>query len=501
MKGSAALERHRVGEPAAADVGVTHPLVLDLDGTLLRTDLLLEAALAYLKRHPLRIFVLLFWLCRGIAHLKHQLALRTEIVPELLPLNEALVSYATDAAAQGRTVVVATAANRRLAEAACGRLDFVSEVIASCDQINLKGHQKAALLKARFPEGFAYAGDCRADLPVWRVATSGVFAGRDGAVRRSLTRVTSLEADCTDPAPNWRHWLRALRLHQWAKNVLLFLPLLLAGRILDVGTWLACAAAFLALGLTASGTYIINDLLDLEADRQHWSKRRRPFAAGDIGIRDGVLAAGGLLASGLTIAVLAGGSVLLSALLLYSLVSLSYSLHLKRIPVLDVILIASLFTLRLVIGALAADVRLSSWLLVFSMFLFTSLALAKRATEMGRGAVINAAKPSVSAAAGRGYVAADTVLVGAMGVATAVAAIQVMVLYLIHDAFEDALYRAPQLLWAVPVLIGLWLGRIWLLSGRGLLDDDPVVFAIGDRISIALGFGVVASFAGAALLR
>ena len=482
------------GSPASDDCN-DYPLVLDLDGTLLRTDLLLEAALQYAKKSPHTAFLLVWWALKGIAHLKHKLAQRTDLAVELLPVNERLVSYARRAADDGRTVVAATAANIELAGKVCSRFPFIDEVIASCEKTNLKGARKAEALSARFPDGFAYAGDTRADVAVWRNARFGIFAGRDTRLLGRLADVTELEADFSHRKATLVDWIRALRLHQWAKNGLLFLPLLLAGAVFDPARWLACMAAFVAIGLTASGTYLINDLLDLEADRHHWTKRNRPFAAGLIGIPQAMFASGGLLLAGFALAAIGAGPPVVALLALYCTVTLGYSLHLKRVPVLDVTILASLFTLRLVLGAAAADVPISSWLLVFSMFLFLSLALAKRSTEIGRKSA------SAVTSHGRGYVAADAMLVAGLGVSSAVAAIHVLVLYLIHEAFSNTLYGLPQLLWAAPVLIGLWLGRIWLLCGRGILNDDPVVFAVSDKISILLGAGVFASFAGAALIR
>jgi 4-hydroxybenzoate polyprenyltransferase len=479
-------------EASATELSVAYPLVLDLDGTLLRTDLLLESILQFVKRRPLGLFLLVAWACRGIAHLKHRVAEECEIAVDLLPINEPLAVYARVEAERGRKVIVATAANRRLATKVCSRFGFVAEILASSNDLNLKGARKARALKERFPTGFAYAGDASADFAVWREARFGIFAGRNPQVLAKLRELTLLEADFGHSRPTARDWVRAGRLHQWAKNGLVFLPLLLAGHLLDAIGWLNCAAAFLALGLTASATYLINDVLDLEADRQHWTKRSRSLASGRIGIPQAIAAAGLLLGSGLALAFVTGGVPVLGTLLLYCGATLAYSLHLKRVPILDVALLAALFTMRLGLGAVAAQVRLSSWLAVFSMFLFLSLALAKRSTEIGRKGT------STAASQGRGYIAADAPLVVSMGVSAAFGAILMMVLYLVHEAFGQPLYKSPELLWAAPVLVGLWLGRIWLLCGRDLLHDDPVAFAITDRTSIWLGAGVVASFGAAA---
>lgn len=495
MKLAFAYEFEGSTEASPPPLCSAYPLVLDLDGTLVKSDLLLETALQYLKRKPLGFFMILLWACRGIASLKHELALRSDIAVELLPVNERLVRYAREQAQAGRPVVAATAASAEIAAKVCTRFGFVGEVLASTPALNLKGKNKAEALRRRFPEGFAYAGDSAADIAVWNGAAFGILAGRNRRLVRDLVDVTTLEADFSLPAATLRDWARAMRLHQWAKNGLVFLPILLAGHLLDASGWFGCAAAFLAMGLAASATYLVNDLLDLEADRLHWTKRSRPLASGSIPILHGAAAAAALLGAGAGIAAASGGVGVLAALLAYCAATLAYSLRLKRIPILDVTLLAALFTMRLGLGAVAAHVRLSAWLAVFSMFLFLSLALAKRSTEIGRG---NA--PATTAAHGRGYVAADAPLVASLGVAAGVAAVLVLVLYLIEEAFAGSLYRSPALLWAAPAFIGLWLGRVWLLCGRGSLDDDPVTFAVTDRTSLGLGAGVVASFAIAAFV-
>jgi len=492
-----AFERESATEVPSAQIAASYPLVLDLDGTLLRTDLLLEAMLQFVRQRPLHMLMLLFWACRGIAYLKHQLAVRTDISIQLLPVNEALVAYARGAAEAGRTVVVATAASGILAQKVCSRFAFIGESLNSCEAINLKGERKAEALNARFPDGYAYAGDARADLQVWKDARFGVFAGSQADLLRRMQQVTTLEADFSVRAPTLKTWVRALRIHQWAKNGLLFLPMLLAGHMMDLASWAVCFAGLVAMGLTASATYLINDLFDLEADRQHWSKRSRALASGAIGIKQAIAVSAVLLAGGLTLGALAGGLPVLGLILIYCAATLGYSFYLKRVPLLDVTVLAGLFTLRLALGAALAEVRLSSWLMVFSMFLFLSLALAKRSTEIGKKLAAGSAGVAMH---GRGYLSADAPLVAAIGVSSAVAAVVIMVLYLINEAFSDSLYRFPELLWAAPVLIGLWLGRIWLLCGRGLLNDDPVAFAVGDRISILLGVGVFAGFVGAAIL-
>jgi len=282
--------------------------------------------------------------------------------------------------------------------------------------------------------------------------------------------------------------LRSLRPHQWAKNTLIFIPLILAGRAGDRDAWISCALGFLAWGLVASAAYLVNDLKDLAFDRQHPSKRHRPIARGDLPVRVASLAGAVIGACGLLLAAFLGKAPFL-ILLLYGIASIAYSFGLKRLPILDVLILAALFTMRLVFGIAVADVPVSPWLLVFSMFVFMSLSLAKRYTEAARNG--DDGKSEID---GRGYVARDAPLLLALGVATTAGAVLIMILYLIEEAFAAAFYRSPEFLWALPVILFLWLGRIWLLAGRQLLDEDPIRFAISDRVSLALGFAMVVVF-------
>jgi 4-hydroxybenzoate polyprenyltransferase len=288
--------------------------------------------------------------------------------------------------------------------------------------------------------------------------------------------------------------LRSLRLHQWIKNALVFVPLVLGGKAGDASAWLNALLGFLALGFAASATYVINDLWDLPNDRRHWSKQSRPLANADLSIRAGMLLAVAGLAIGFGLVAYVGLAAV-GMLALYVVVALSYSFFLKRVPMFDVFVLASLFTLRLGFGIVLADVQLSPWLLVFSMFVFLSLSMAKRHTE-----VLRLAKRGLDDIPGRGYVAADAPLTLGMGLASMLGAVLIMILYLIEDAFPRQLYANPVCLWAIPPILFLFLGRVWLLSQRGQLHDDTVAFALKDRVSLILGLLMAISFA-AALVR
>jgi 4-hydroxybenzoate polyprenyltransferase len=309
------------------------------------------------------------------------------------------------------------------------------------------------------------------------------------AAQRSRAQATELGLDLTPGSRSvGAALLRSLRLHQWAKNLLIFVPLVLAGKIQSGEAWTACILGFVAFGVLASATYILNDLKDIPFDRLHWSKRLRPLANGDMPVAVAVVAvAVGVLASLALAASLALGAAVI--LVAYGLLTLTYSYRLKRVPMLDVLTLAILFTLRLVFGAYLAKVAASPWLLVFSMFVFMSLSLAKRHTEVGRSGALGREKVN-----GRGYVAKDGPLLFGLGLATAVAAVFILILYLINEAFSATFYRSPLVLWSLPALLFLWLSHFWLLAGRDQLDDDPLRFAVTDKTSLALAAAMVLAF-------
>lgn len=467
------------------------PLVLDLDNSLLRTDLLHESTLLYLRGNPLRLFRLIGWLLLGIAHLKARLAQVVEPESATIPTNRALVDYARQARRSGRVVLAVTASNQSISERVCAHFDFIDTVIGSSPDRNLKGKAKARLLQSLFPNGFTYAGDSRADRHVWRAASAAIFVGRSSSLERWVETHCIVEAKLPEHASQRGVWQRALRLHQWAKNGLVFLPLLLSDHIARPASWLAAAIGFVALGAIASATYLINDLCDLSADRQHWRKRTRPIASGELPILTAGIAALGLMMLGAVLAAAAAGLPGLGMVFLYAGTSLSYTFWLKRVAMLDVTVLAGLFTMRLAYGAVLAGVWLTHWLAAFSMFLFWSLGLVKRATELERLAVRSDGKEAQLP--GRGYVTRDLPIVTVLGGAAAVGATIVAALYLIESALPTKLYNYPAMLWAIPPVLLLWLSRIWLLCGRGALEDDPVAFALRDPPSIAMG-GVICLF-------
>ncbi|WP_020180578.1 UbiA family prenyltransferase [Methylopila sp. M107] len=327
-------------------------------------------------------------------------------------------------------------------------------------------------------------------LASWAVRGSA-HLGRRLDERAPAASITPPDAAAAAGPAGWRDVLRAARLHQWAKNVLVAVPLVLGGRAFDPDGWLTVLAGALLLGILASSTYVLNDLWDLEDDRRHWTKRRRPFASGRLSVASGLVAAPLGILVALTGA-LALGSAVFAAFLAYLGLTLAYSLRVKRIMVLDAFALAALFTMRLVIGITIAAVPASPWLLVFSMFLFASLSLAKRHTE-----ILRVVESGRDRAEGRGYIASDGPALIAIGVASGVSAVLVMVLYLIEEAFRAGYYTTPAMLWAFPCALFVFVGRIWIYSGRGQLNDDPVVFAVKDKASLFLGAAMAVAFVAA----
>jgi 4-hydroxybenzoate polyprenyltransferase len=327
------------------------------------------------------------------------------------------------------------------------------------------------------------------DLTVWPEASSIILVGTSApTTRRALTLGKPIEAVFERPKVGIRQWAKALRVHQWAKNALVFVPLGLSGMATNPAALIQSLIAFVVISLMASGTYLVNDLADLTDDRAHWSKKHRPLAAGVIALKHGVVAAAGLIGVALALATTLGLPAL-GLIVGYMALTLSYSFYLKRQPIVDVFALAVLFTLRIGIGIAAIAVEPSPWLLVFSMFLFGSLSFAKRQTEIQRS-VANGRK----AVNGRGYLGTDAGFVLSMGIAAGMGAVSIMVLYIMNDVYAATIYKTPVMLWVFPAVLFMWISRIWLLCHREQLNDDPVAFAIRDKVSIGLGGIMGAAF-------
>lgn len=466
------------------------PLCVDCDGTLLRTDLLHEAVFLLLKSAPWKVFLLPLWLLKGKAYLKDRLAQAVSFSWATLPLNDDVVALVREARLEGRTVVLATASHHSQAQGIARHLELFDDVLASDAEVNLSGERKGNDLASRYGErGFDYVGNDQADLPVWSRARKGTVVSASGSLVQAAQQVTDVERVIKPTRPSLKTYLKGLRVHQWLKNLLVFVPLIAAHAWDDTAGLKAALLAFLAFSLCASAVYVLNDLVDLEADRRHVRKRLRPFASGLIPIWQGSLMIPVLLAVAFGVASVLPLSFLL-VLAFYFCLTLAYSLVLKRRVIVDVLMLAGLYTLRVIAGGAATGIVPSFWLLAFSMFIFLSLAVVKRYSEL-----LVTLQQHKDQPAGRGYTVQDLPVLMSIGTGSGMVAVLVFALYINNPEITE-IYSNPLWLWLVPPLLLYWVSRLWMKAHRGEVDDDPVVFAVRDWQSLL----VVALSAGLFLL-
>jgi 4-hydroxybenzoate polyprenyltransferase len=457
--------------------GPLAPLCVDLDGTLIKTNTLIECILALIARRPLLLFALPFWLLGGRAYLWRRVGPRARLNVDRLPHRAEVLDLIRARRAAGGSVVLVTGAHKALAAAIAGHVGGFTAVFSAFPKA-----RQAELLVERFGAGgFDYVGGPGADRLLWRSARKGLLVGGSPGLLRELRNAGGDVSVLAPPAPAWPLCLQALRPHQWVKNLLVFVPLILAHQLTHMDSLLRAGLAFLATCIAGSGAYLLNDLLDLGADRLHAAKRGRPFASGGLPLEMGLLLGPALMAAGLTIAWLARPAAA-GTLCAYLAASLLYSIWLKKLPVVDVVLLAGLYCLRLLIGGEASAIPLSPWTVAFSMFLFLSLALMKRYSEL-HGLKT---RQGEEAAERRGYTVADMQSVSSLGTASGMTAVLVIALY-VNAAEVRTLYGHPNVLWLVCVIVLLWIARLWLIAGRGELGEDPVLFAIRDPWSVVLG--------------
>ncbi len=459
------------------------PLCVDLDGTLVRTDVAWECILSLFKSQPLALFLMPLWLLRGMAHAKRELAERGKLDAAVLPYREECISFLTEQHEHGRRIGLVTAADKSLAEKVAEHLGLFDFVYGTRGNQNLRGEAKAALLREEFGEGgYEYIGDSPVDLPVWKGSRAAYVVGDEGLVRKAQG-VARVEGVFDSQPATLQTWLSALRIHHWVKNALLFLPLLLAHRF-TYGALRDTTLGFLLFGLCASSIYIINDLLDMHSDRAHPWKSKRAFASGRASIPRGLLVssllAGSTIALGFWLNVQFG-----LVLIVYILTTVLYSVYLKRVALLDIFVLSSFYVVRIWAGAVAASIPLSDWFLAFSLFFFLSLATAKRYSELVHaGALVD------SGNSGRGYIDSDRQLLMPWGIGSSFAAVIILALYE-HSQELLVLYPRPKpLLLICPILL-YWMSSIWLRAGRGKLDDDPLTLSIRDPVTFGVGAAIL----------
>ncbi|WP_145603956.1 UbiA family prenyltransferase [Yersinia intermedia] len=451
------------------------PLCIDLDGTLVRTDTLVESFFLLIKKNPFYLFMCVLWLFRGKAALKSEIAKRVTMNVASLPYNERLLAMLHDEHNNGRDLWLCTAANEKIAQSVSDYLGIFSRVIASNDTKNVSSSVKADEILSH-TDSFDYAGNSSDDIKVWDKATGAIVVDLP---ENLLSRISIPILKKIDSDKNiMKSWLKEIRIHQWAKNLLIFIPLLAAHEVSKSELLFYSMLAFLAFGFCASSVYLLNDLVDLEADREHKTKRNRPLASGMIPLVHGIIAAIIFLIIAISITLFLPWQFAIS-LSAYYIITLAYSFSLKSKVVVDVATLALLYSMRIVAGAAATGIMLSNWLISFSMFIFFSLAIVKRVVELK-------AAESVGKIKGRGYYPTDMPLLLASGISAGYISILVFVLY-IDSSSSLQNYSNPGILYLIAPILFIWLTRVWLLTWRNEMHDDPVAFAIKDRASQLMG--------------
>jgi len=463
---------------------VSHCLCVDLDGTLIKTDTMLESLLVVIRAKPLQFFRILFWACRGKARFKQELGHSALVHPQALPYARPVVDYIESEWKRGRKLFLVTGADASIAIPVAEHLGFFSEVICSNGRENVTGSAKLqAIRRVLGQEDFGYLGNSRDDLPVWKAAKSAVIAGASTRLRKTVEGFgVMIEREIPGPRFSLRTIAKAMRVHQWMKNVLVLLPVFLGHHLLERGTVLNATRAFFAFSFCASAIYLINDLLDLPSDRKHPEKRLRPLAAGDLSISTAVILATILLVGAAVLNPTREAGFLLA---LYSASAVAYSLYLKRLLMVDVIMLAGFYTLRLLYGGAGTRIGVSLWTLAFSIFMFLSLALIKRISELR----LRSSEEGL-ASSGRDYQLADLAQLTALCAASGCVAALVFILY-VRSPEVLPLYSRPQLLLGIFPLLVYWQSRLLILANRGTIREDPIMFSLYDRASQAVALAIL----------
>ncbi|MBV1878312.1 MAG: UbiA family prenyltransferase [Pseudomonadales bacterium] len=454
------------------------PLIVDLDGTLIKTDLLIESFLGLLKLNPFYVIAVFFWLIKGKANLKQEIAARVDIDVSILPYNTEFVDYLKAQKKAGRQIALATASHKKYAEQVGDFLGIFDQIFATEGDINNADSIKSDVLCNAFGnKKFVYAGNSSADLSVWQRSAFCIVVGWSNSLLSKAEKLAPLEKHFAVKGPSFGNYIKSFRIHQWVKNSLILVPVTAAHEFFNVELLSNSLIAFLAFSLCASSVYLLNDLLDLDSDRRHKTKKYRPFAAGTLPALHGILLIPVLLILVLTLLLFLPLQFAF-VLVVYYVATTAYSFVLKRKIMLDVIVLSGLYTVRIVAGSAATGILLSQWLLVFSMFIFLSLALVKRYTELmdmrGRGESLQIR--------GRGYEVDDIELLASLGAASGYISVLIMALYINSD-FVQQMYPNSILLWGVCPLMLYWVSRVWIIAHRGEMHDDPIVFAIKDSVS------------------
>ncbi len=461
------------------------PLCVDLDGTLIKTDLLIESFLVLIKSNPLFVFSCLGWLLHGKARLKAEIARRVTLDMSLLPYNQAIRDYLESEFKKGRKIYLCTASDQSLAHRVAAHLGLFADVFASDGKNNLSGHNKARALKEKFGEcGFDYCGNSADDVPIWKCSNNVLVVGPAASKLVKATLAVHEGAIHFEHDDfSWKKVLKAIRAYQWVKNALIFVPLLTSHKFTEWAYIAPTLVAFVAFSLCASSVYLLNDMLDLEADRRHERKRLRPFASGQLSLQTGIWLTAVLFVAGFGLALLLPERFV-AVLAAYYALTVAYSFVLKKLLLVDVFALASLYTIRILAGGAAAQIPLSTWLILFSITIFLSLAFIKRYSELSAKA-----QSGEKSAAGRGYLTRDTSILSSFGPSSGYIATMILAIYL-NDPKTTLMYSHRSGLWAVFALMLFWVSWMWMNAYQNKMTDDPIVFALKDRVSM-LAIGLI----------
>ncbi len=462
------------------------PLAVDLDGTLIRIDSLHETYLQCLKIRPRTASGLGRSLKDGKAAFKRDLAGLVSFDPTRIPYNDDFLNYLREQSRRGRRLGLFTAADQSIADAVAFHLGIFDIAVGSDGIVNLKGERKLDAIRTHFGDKFAYAGNDVVDYPIFAAARQVILVGSVKRLERLLPEGKIVESVFPRPGSNVSDWIRALRIRHWSKNSLVFVAPILGFSYFSAAIAIQLVVLFMALNVLSSATYIINDLFDLAADREHPNKRYRPFAAGIIAVRDGVFASVALIGLAFLVGIFLPWQAL-GILGGYLITTLAYSFALKRQPVLDVVILAGLFTLRVLAGSLLLPSPVSPWLLSFSMLFFLGLAMVKRYAELER-----VVREGGSAITARGYSSRDLSMLLAAGMSAGFSSIVVFTIYLINEQYPRDIYGHPEVLWGMMPLVLVFFLRLWHLTVHGQMDEDPVIFAMRDRFSLGLASAMAA---------
>lgn len=454
------------------------PLFVDLDGTLIHSDCLWEGLLLLLRSKPWAICMVPLWILRGKSYFKHQVAICTALNPESLPYNQNVLAYIHRAKATGRKIILATATDEIVAAPIAHYLGIFDDVIATKNGTNNSNTTKLAAIKVYTKDqSFDYIGNSSDDLPIWKAASHAVVVTSSAGFTEKVRACTSSVEVLEGTSFSLMTIAKAMRVYQWVKNTLLFVPLVLAHRFFETELLLTTGIAFLCFSLCASSVYILNDLLDLESDRLHIRKKKRPFASGKLPISLGVLLVPMLIATSFVGSYLFVSQDFTLVLLAYFAITTAYTFVLKKIAIVDVLLLAGLYAFRLFAGAIAGNVMISQWLIAFSVFIFLSLAFVKRYSEL-----IALISDNKTQAKGRAYTVGDVDLLRSVGTACGLVSILIFAFY-INSREVTNLYHRPQLLWGVGICLLYWILRVWFVAHRGQMHDDPIIFTVKDKAS------------------